>query len=103
MTTTKKSKVVHCRKARFDAYIGRAFREFQGTRYGNPFHLGKDGNRYDVIVKFANYWYAPEQKKLREHAVNYLTGQILGCWCAPELCHGDIIAGYVNWKANIEE
>ncbi len=32
-------KVVHCKKERYDIYIGR------GGKWGNPFIIGKDGDR----------------------------------------------------------
>ena len=46
-------------------------------------------------------WFAPEQKWLRDFAlapVNIPDDSIFGCWCHPQLCHGDIVAGYINWK-----
>ena len=38
--------VVHCKKYSYDVYIGRP------SKYGNPFEIGKDGNRTEVIKKF---------------------------------------------------
>lgn len=92
--------VQHVRKGRFTRYIGRTWAEFSASEFGNPFHVGKDGDRTEVILKFAAYWYAPEQKHLREKALHFAPDEILGCWCHPKYpeCHGDIIAGYVNWK-----
>jgi len=80
-------------------YIGRAWAGFNCSPFHNPYHVGLDGNRNEVILKFADYWYASEQKRLRERAL-FILGptSILGCWCKPLACHGDIIAGYVNWK-----
>jgi Domain of unknown function (DUF4326) len=79
-------------------YIGRQCGKFPETPYGNPFRIGKDGNRDEVILKFIEYWYAPEQKWLRELAIRELTGKPLMCWCFPSRCHGDIIVGYLQWK-----
>ena len=92
-------KVVHVRRSRFLHYIGRACAEFPKSRFYNPFHIGKDGTREEVLVKFIEYWYAPEQLYLR-HEADMLIGDdhVLGCWCKPLDCHGDIIAGYLNWK-----
>jgi hypothetical protein len=67
--------------------------------YCNPFHLQKYANREDCLLDFAEYWYSPEKKWLRDAAVHdFAENEILGCWCHPLLCHGDIEAGYVNWK-----
>ena len=80
-------------------YIGRAFGGWPCSVFHNPFHVGKDGTREDVIAKFAAYWYAPEQWALRHTAdITIDDDAVLGCWCKPEACHGDIIAGYLNWK-----
>jgi hypothetical protein len=38
--------VVHCKKEPFDIYIGRP------SIWGNPFEIGKDGGRTDVIEKY---------------------------------------------------
>ena len=93
-----KTKVVHLRKHNYDVYIGRTFAEFAESIFKNPFHIGKDGDRDEVLLKFIEYWYAPEQTDIRHLAAKVLYDKTLGCWCKPKSCHGDIIAGYVNWK-----
>lgn len=90
-------KVVHLRKAKFTDYIGRACAEFPTSVFHNPFRIGRDGTREEVIAKFAEYWYAPDQWDVRRAAWYLVDDAILGCWCKPEACHGDIIAGYINW------
>lgn len=80
-------------------YIGREYGGIPTSPFHNPFHIGKDGTRAEVIAKFAAYWYDPEQWKLRHMAdITIDDNEILGCWCRPEFCHGDIIAGYLNWR-----
>jgi len=77
-----KTKIVNLKKEKFDVYIGRP------SIWGNPFIIGKDGNREMVIKKFKEYILnKPELlKKLPE-----LNGKILGCYCKPLDCHGDIL------------
>ena len=60
----------------------------RATKWGNPFHIGKDGNRKDVIVKYLDY--ILRQSELLA-ALPELYEQRLGCHCAPEACHGDIL------------
>lgn len=60
------------------------------SEWGNPFILGDDGERDDVIRKFANH-YLPHKIKLHRE-INSLKGKALGCHCAPLPCHGDILA-----------
>ena len=89
-------------RTNFTRYIGRKFRDMQESCFQNPFHVGKDGDRQEVLLKFLVYWYAPEQKWLRDHALIFFqANEILGCWCKPLECHGDIEAGYVNWRRGV--
>jgi hypothetical protein len=64
------------------------------TDWGNPFEIPDDGDRDDVINKFATY-YLPHKTKLQERLPE-LAGKALGCWCAPEACHGDILKDAAN-------
>lgn len=67
-------------------YIGRP------SKWGNPFVIGPDGSREDVIRKFEFYLLQSELfTQLSE-----LAGKDLICWCAPEACHGDVLLKYAN-------
>jgi len=80
-------------------YCGRAWAGWPESDFYNPFYVGKDGTRAEVLAKFIEYWYAPEQKELRRQALyRFDEHEILGCWCHPLDCHCDIIAAYVHWK-----
>lgn len=76
------TKVVHCKKEPFDIYIGRP------SKWGNPFKIGRDGTREEVISKYEAY--IMTQPKLIE-ALSELEGKVLGCYCKPLACHGDIL------------
>lgn len=77
-------------------YIGRAVprKGFASSRHGNPFKIGKDGTREDVLAKYE----ACIRTSAQRHSVFYghhimgLRGKVLGCWCKPEACHGDVLA-----------
>lgn len=62
----------------------------RNTRWGNPFVLGDDGDRDMVIAKYRDY-YLPHKPALLSQLLE-LQGKALGCWCAPEACHGDVLA-----------
>jgi hypothetical protein len=79
--------VVHCKVKRYDVYIGR------GSMWGNPFKIGKDGNRQEVIDKFERFIRSNPAMML---AAKSLKGKVLGCWCKPAVCHGDILAKIAN-------
>jgi hypothetical protein len=76
------TRVVHCKKQSYDIYIGRP------SKWGNPFKIGRDGNRKEVIEKYRNYILMDNE--LME-SLNELKDKVLGCWCSPELCHGDVL------------
>jgi hypothetical protein len=59
------------------------------TDWGNPFEMPDDGGRDDVIAKYGTY-YLPH-KVLLQARLPELVGKALGCWCAPESCHGDVL------------
>ncbi len=59
------------------------------TDWGNPFELPDDGSRDEVIAKYRTY-YLPH-KVLLQARLHELAGKALGCWCAPEPCHGDVL------------
>ncbi len=80
-TTTR---VVHCKKEPFDIYIGRP------SKWGNPFRIGKDGSREDVIRKYRD-WILVNSNLMAQLPLE-LKGKTLGCWCKPNACHGDVLA-----------
>ncbi len=75
--------VVHCKRHPYDIYIGRP------GPWGNPFTIGPDGTREEVIAKYAA-WLRTQPRLLA--LLPTLRGKRLGCWCAPQPCHGDILA-----------
>ena len=80
----------------YDVYIGRAGHGHDGY-FGNPFRLDDDVSREEVLRQYEVWFYNrldtdPEFKR-RIHA---LKGKVLGCFCAPKLCHGHIIIDYLN-------
>ncbi|MCK2239998.1 MULTISPECIES: DUF4326 domain-containing protein [unclassified Crossiella] len=75
--------VVHCSYSPYDIYIGRP------SKWGNPFVIGRDGNREQVIQRYEQ-WLLAQPALIA--ALSELTGKTLGCWCAPHTCHGDVLA-----------
>ena len=80
-------KTVHCKKNTFDVYIGRP------SIWGNPFEIGKDGTREEVIIKYRE-WIKTQPQLLEK--LPELKNKILGCWCAPHSCHGDVLIELVK-------
>lgn len=84
---------------RLAVYIGR------GSCWGNPFRIGRDGNRFEVIAAYQHYLRDPDQRQLLAWLPR-LRGRDLYCFCAPWACHGDLLvwlantdrANYLGWK-----
>lgn len=92
----KKTKVVNIKKNKYDVYIGRAGHNLDGY-FGNPYRVGYDGNRLEVLELYRKYFYDRINNDIEfRERVYQLKGKTLGCFCKPEKCHGDIIADYLN-------
>jgi uncharacterized protein DUF4326/DUF3102 family protein len=70
------------------------------TDWGNPFEMPDDGDRAEVVAKFSKFYF-PHKDGLLDRTPT-MCGKVLGCWCYPEECHGDVIAEVVNREANGE-
>jgi hypothetical protein len=68
-------------------YVGRP------TKWGNPFVIGKDGTRDEVIAKYREW--LRDQPALMA-ALPTLRGFHLVCWCAPAACHADVLLELAN-------
>lgn len=91
-------RVVHCLREPFDVYIGRPMPRFglTASKWANPFKVGGDGTREQVIAKY--------RRRLSSRpdlmaALPELRGKVLGCWCAPQPCHGDVLAALAESEA----
>jgi hypothetical protein len=84
-----KMMVVHCKKKRYDVYIGRP------SKWGNPYVIGRDGSRAEVIAKYRAYIL---RTPALVAALPELKGKTLGCWCSPQACHGDVLVQLSNSK-----
>lgn len=80
-------RVVHCKRERFDVYVGRP------SKWGNPFRLTANQGREEAIAKYERWLRA--QPKLMA-ALPELRGKILACWCAPRACHADVLVRLAN-------
>ena len=84
------TKVVHCKKEKYDVYIGRP------SKWGNPFIIGRDGTREEVIEKYREYIM---QRPDLLSDLHELKGKVLGCWCKPKPCHGDVLVELIEKKS----
>jgi hypothetical protein len=88
-------RIVHCEREPFDVYCGRGSRKLglAPSKWANPFQIGRDGTREQVIAKHSNW--LPTQPHLLA-ALHELRGRTLGCHCAPQSCHCDTLLKLAN-------
>lgn len=88
--------VMNCKFDDYDVYVGRnrCPRTNKVGVWGNPFEIGRDGNRTEVIKKFKEW--IEGQPELMEKARQELRNKRLGCWCAPAACHGEVLWEIAN-------
>jgi hypothetical protein len=76
------------------------------TIWGNPYShkegtlaLYKTKTRKESIEKYREYILNNEEllKRLPE-----LENKVLGCWCKPKSCHGDVLVELLERKVNLE-
>lgn len=65
--------------------------------FANPFKIGKDGDRNEVIDKYQKFLLDKiKNEKVYKDEFLKLKGKTLGCWCKPDNCHGDVIIKLLN-------
>lgn len=83
-------------------YIGRP------SALGNPFVIGKDGNRAEVVEKY-RVWLSEriikgDARVLREivrlrRLAERPEGVSLLCWCSPLSCHGEVVKEVIETQS----
>jgi Domain of unknown function (DUF4326) len=79
--------------AKYDIYIGRANKTYnvEQSKWANPFIIGRDGDRFEVIDKYYNWLILQKPDLLKD--LQEIDGKILACWCdyPNEDCHGRVL------------
>ena len=86
--------VVNIKDSEYDFYCGR------GSIFGNPYILGRDGSREQVIERYKEWFEFLLRSKFVKTQLFLMQGKRLGCHCKQKgrevACHVDIIADYIN-------
>ena len=88
-----KTRAVNYNDEAYDVLIDRR------TKWGNPFIIGRDGNRTEVIDKYCQWIRVNKELKGMLHE---LRGKRLGCCCKPKACHGDVLVEMVEAQEMME-
>ena len=81
------------------AYVGRP------SLLGNPFQVGRDGSRAQVIASYRRWLWAQlqepgsaQRQELERLLAQAQAGPLeLLCWCAPLACHAEVIRSALLW------
>jgi len=74
---------------------GLAVRIDRSSIYGNPYVLGKDGDR-DMVCELFEKLYLLYKKSILVK-IPELKGKVLVCHCYPERCHGEALIRWERW------
>jgi hypothetical protein len=84
-------------------YVGRAMHRggwhLDASPFANPFHPGRDGTRAEMVEKYRAYLLGRPDLLAQLPA---LRGRRLGCWCAPEPCHADVLAEFADAPPDVD-
>ena len=92
------TQIVNLNKEPYDVYIGR------GSKWGCPYTIIKDrptlakeivASKEEALSKYKEY--VLNTPELME-SLDELDGKVLGCFCKPELCHGDVLLELIAQK-----
>ena len=73
-------------------YIGR------GSKWGNPFVIGKHGDRDAVCEQHKQYlWNQVQSGEISLEELAALKGKDLVCFCVPARCHGHTLEQAAEW------
>jgi hypothetical protein len=92
------TRIVNLNKEPYDIYIGR------GSKWGCPYTIIKDrptlakeivASKEEALSKYKEY--VLNTPELME-SLDELDGKVLGCFCKPEPCHGDVLLELIAQK-----
>lgn len=102
------TRVVHVNSPEFRhdptaIYIGRAVNRAKDPRcrvastWANPYHADSAGGIAGAIEDFETMMRQAIQKKAPAAVrLGELRGKVLGCWCHPKPCHGDVLVKLIR-------
>ena len=85
-----------------DAVANGAVRVDRRTRWGNPYVLGKDGSREQVVARYrVELWRRIRAGEIALADLAALNSRTLACHCHPKPCHGLVLARAAAWATSV--
>ncbi len=108
------ARVVHCRRSDYDVYIGRGRDPKSGEmgRWGNFYSHRRtrvpgvqvvSSREEAIVLDRRRLWSDLRAGRVSKESLAELHGAVLGCWCAPQWCHGHTRAEAAAWAAGCFE
>lgn len=69
----------------------------RGTPWGNPFVLGRDGERGEILYRYRK-WLEEKPPRYFDDVRRRLAGKVLVCVCAPKACHGEFLLAIIDGR-----
>ena len=90
--------IVNIRKSKFDIHIGRYNPKFGKSKFANPYKITDTCTRGEAIAHYRS-WLTHQINvgNITIADLQALHGKVLGCWCKPLPCHGDVLIEFVEW------
>lgn len=83
-----------------DAVARGAVRIDRRTAWGNPYRIGRDGTREEVIARYrVELWQRIRSGEIALADLAAIAGRDYACWCHPLPCHGTVLARAAAWAA----
>lgn len=80
-----------------DVYIGRAVRrggwDLPASKWANPFTVAQCGSAEAAVAEYRKHLM---RRPDLIAALPELRAKVLGCFCKPDACHGDVLVEMVN-------
>ena len=91
-------RVVNMKNEKWDVKVDRS------SVLGNPYRIGKDGTREEVIEKYKKYlWNCICVVDELNRIGSMDDSTKLGCWCKPKACHAEVVLKAVNYLKERKE
>lgn len=90
------TRVVNLYREAYDVYIGRPGKGMAGP-WGNPFPVPRGASPDASLIQYEQYLRnkVATDPQFRKDLLA-LQGKVLGCFCKPKPCHGDIMIQVIN-------
>ena len=79
-------------------YIGRYFPKWGNSMWGNRWESGVHGTTEEIITMYRDDLKTNEKRLAALPALKeqIQAGKVLGCWCKPAPCHGDVLLEFMG-------